>query len=97
MPLSLARRLRERAGFTPEHAEEAAQAIAETIGDRVATREDVNAATAALRSEMAELRSEMSSRIAEVRADLTRFILTVASGQAAVLLAAMFSIARFSR
>ena len=30
--LKLARRLREKAGFTPEHAEEAAEALAEAIG-----------------------------------------------------------------
>lgn len=30
--LKLARRLRDKAGFTPEHAEEAAEALAEAIG-----------------------------------------------------------------
>lgn len=30
--LKLARRLREKAGFTPEHAEEASEALAEAVG-----------------------------------------------------------------
>ena len=71
--LNLARRLRDRAGFAPEHAEEAAQAIAETMADELASRSD----------------------LAELKADLTQVILTVATGQIALLLAAMFSLARF--
>ena len=41
---------------------------------------------------------ELASRsdLAELKADLTRVILTVATGQIALLLAAMFSLARFS-
>jgi hypothetical protein len=80
--LGLARRLRERAGFTPEHAEEAAQAIAETMVDQVATRAD-----------LAELRGAVTAEIAELKADLTRLVSTVATGQVALLLAAMFSVA----
>jgi len=82
-PLTLARRLRDRAGFAPEHAEEAAQAIAEALNDRLVTRDDLQAEVARL-----------EGRIAESKSDLTRLVLTVASGQTALLLAAMFSLAR---
>ena len=42
--LKLARRLREKAGFTPEHAEEAADGLAEAIGGaELATRADLRA------------------------------------------------------
>lgn len=70
--LGLARRLRDRAGFRPEQAEEAAQAIADAMSDQVATKAD----------------------LADLKADLTRFILTVATGQVALLLGAMFALAR---
>jgi hypothetical protein len=40
--LKLARRLREQAGFTPEHAEAAAEALAEAIGGaELATKADL--------------------------------------------------------
>ncbi len=40
--LKLARRLREKAGFTPEHAEEATDALAEAIGGaELATKTDL--------------------------------------------------------
>jgi hypothetical protein len=66
---TLARRLRDRAGFTPEHADETAQAIAESMAEEVATKADI----AALRAELAEM-----------KADLTRLVLTVATGQVAL-------------
>jgi hypothetical protein len=68
--LGLARRLRERAGFSPEHAEDTAQAIADAFSGPVATRG------------------------AEQRSDMTRLVLTVATGQVALLLAATFSLVR---
>lgn len=40
--LKLARRLREKAGFTPEHAEEASEALAEAVGGaELATKVDL--------------------------------------------------------
>lgn len=65
--LGLTRRLRDRAGFTPEHVEEA-QAIVDAIAGPAVSK-----------------------------ADLTRLILTIATGQPALLLAAMFSLARLGR
>lgn len=143
--LGLARRLRDRAGFSPEHAEEAAQAIADAFSGPVATRGDlieprsgVRADLQELRTEVreemsslaSELRGEMSSLagelrgqmsglrddlvelrtsmdrrfeeqrlatkadLADLRSDMTRLVLTVATGQVALLLAAMFSLVR---
>jgi len=85
--LKLARRLRERAGFAPEHAEEAAQAIADAFAGQLVTSSE-------LRMELTHLQSKVETRIAETKSDLTRLILTVASGQTALLLAAMFSLVR---
>ena len=72
--LGLARRLRERAGFSPEHAEETAQAIADafsgpvaTHGDLVELRAGVRADLGELRAEMAELRTTMDRRFEELR------------------------------
>jgi hypothetical protein len=43
--LKLARRLRDKAGFTPEHAEEAAEALVEAIGGaEVVTKTDLQIA-----------------------------------------------------
>ena len=39
--LKLARALRDRAGFSQEHAEAAADALAEVLGEQVATKQDI--------------------------------------------------------
>ncbi|HZR84144.1 MAG TPA: hypothetical protein VFD92_23810 [Candidatus Binatia bacterium] len=70
--LGLARRLRDKAGFAPQAAEEAASAIADALADEVATRSD----------------------LAELKADLTRLVLTVATGQVALLIGAMLALVR---
>ncbi len=135
--LGLARRLRDRAGFTPEHAEETAQAIVDAIAGPAVSKPDLTALRHEIRSDLAELRSEIvevrndlrreiaelrndlqseiaelrtemrvefsnvrsevKAGIAEAKSDLARLILTVATGQLALLLAAMFSLARLGR
>ena len=143
--LGLARRLRDRAGFSPEHAEEAAQAIADAFSGPVATRgdlielrsgvradlqelrtevrEEMSSLASELRGEMSNLASELRGQmsglrddlvelrtsmdrrfeeqrlatkadLADLRSDMTRLVLTVATGQVALLLAAMFSLVR---
>lgn len=132
--LGLARRLRDRAGFSPEHAEEAAQAIADAFSGPVATRGDLielrsgvradlqelrtevreemsslaselRGQMSGLRDDLVELRTSMDRRfeeqrlatkadLADLRSDMTRLVLTVATGQVALLLAAMFSLVR---
>lgn len=150
--LALARRLRDRAGFTPEHAEEAAQAIVDAVSGPVvskpdlaelrsamkqdfvegraamkqdfveahaamkqefveahaalkqdfaeahgAIKQDFFAARSAMQADFAELRGAVKADLAEVKSDLTRLVLTVATGQLALLLAAMFSLVRLGR
>ena len=132
--LGLARRLRDRAGFSPEHAEEAAQAIADAFSGPVATRGDLIELRSGVRADLQELRTEVREELsslaselrgqmsglrddlvelrtsmdrrfeeqrlatkadlADLRSDMTRLVLTVATGQVALLLAAMFSLVR---
>lgn len=75
--LKLARALRDKAGFSQEHAEAAADAFAEVVAEQVATKQDVKdlgtelrAEIAAVRSEIAAVRSEMRSEFAAVRAEM---------------------------
>jgi len=75
--LKLARALRDRAGFSQEHAEAAADALAETVTDQVATKHDVgdlrveiDALRTEMRSEFAAIRAEMASEFAAIRAEM---------------------------
>lgn len=74
--LKLARALRDKAGFTQEHAEAAADALADAISEQVATKQDIRdlgVAIDALRSEMrtefAAVRAEMAAEFAAVRTE----------------------------
>ena len=73
--LGLARRLRDRAGFSPEHAEEAAQAIADAFSGPVATRGDLIELRSGVRADLQELRTEvreeMSSLASELRGEMS--------------------------
>jgi hypothetical protein len=64
--LKLARALRDRAGFSQEHAEAAADALAEAVSEQVATKQDV----ADVRGEIEALRAEMHTEFAAVRAEI---------------------------
>jgi hypothetical protein len=68
--LKLARALRDKAGFSQEHAEAAADALAEVIGEQVATKQDLKDLGVELRTEIAELRNEMRSEFAAVRSEM---------------------------
>ena len=75
--LKLARALRDRAGFSQEHAEAAADALAEAVSEQVATKQDVadlrgemKAEFAAVRSEIDALRVETQAEFAAVRAEM---------------------------
>lgn len=68
--LKLARALRDKAGFSQEHAEAAADALAEAIAEQVATKQDVKGLGTELRAEIAELRNEMRAEFAAVRAEI---------------------------
>jgi uncharacterized coiled-coil DUF342 family protein len=64
--LKLARALRDKAGFSQEHAEAAADAFAEVVAEQVATKQDVRD----VRAEIEALRTEMRSEFAAVRAEM---------------------------
>jgi hypothetical protein len=76
--LKLARALRDKAGFTQEHAEAAADALAEAVGEQVATKQDIHdvrteidTLRAEMRTEFAAVRAEMASEFAAVRTELS--------------------------
>jgi phage host-nuclease inhibitor protein Gam len=64
--LKLARALRDKAGFSQEHAEAAADALAEAVAEQVATKQDVRD----VRAEIETLRTEMRAEFAAVRAEM---------------------------
>jgi hypothetical protein len=64
--LKLARALRDRAGFSQEHAEAAADALAEAVSEQVATTKDI----ADIRNEVEALRAEMQAEFAALRAEM---------------------------
>ena len=65
--LKLARALRDKAGFSQEHAEATADALADVVGGQVATKQDM----ADLRAEIAALRTEMHAEITNLRAEIS--------------------------
>ena len=64
--LKLARALRDKAGFSQEHAEAAADAFAEVVAEQVATKQDVRD----VRAEIEALRTEMRAEFAAVRGEM---------------------------
>jgi hypothetical protein len=82
--LKLARALRDKAGFTQEHAEAAADALAEVVVDQVATRQDIIELRTELRAEIAELRTELRAEIAELRSEVRAEIADVRAEIAAL-------------
>ena len=62
--LKLARQLREKAGFTPEHAEAAAEALAEAVGaTELVTKADLNATKADLNAAKRDLELRLTIRM----------------------------------
>jgi hypothetical protein len=68
--LKLARALRDKAKFTPEQAEGAADAIAEAVQSDLATRTDVVDAEQRLDARLTGAELRLDGRIDSVRADL---------------------------
>jgi predicted nucleic acid-binding Zn-ribbon protein len=71
--LKLARALRDKAGFSQEHAEAAADAFAEVVTEQVATKQDIRDVRAEIRDVRAEvetLRTEMRAEFAAVRHEM---------------------------
>ena len=71
--LKLARALRDKAGFSQEHAEATADALAEVVAEQVATKQDIHD----LRGEIEALRVEMRNEFAAVRIELRGELATV--------------------
>jgi hypothetical protein len=65
--LKLAWALRDRAGFSQEHAEAAADALAEAVSEQVATKQDV----IDVRSEGEALRADIASALREFERRMT--------------------------
>jgi predicted nucleic acid-binding Zn-ribbon protein len=74
--LKLARALRDKAGFSQEHAEAAADAFAEIVTEQVATKQDIHD----LQTEIDALRTEMRSEFAAVRSDIATLRSDMAAG-----------------
>ena len=100
--LKLARRLRDEAGFSPAHAEAAADAFADAVGGQdlvtkadirdMATKADIRdmatkADIAALRSELKDDIAEVRIELGETRAEILKWMFGVAIGQIAVIAA----------
>jgi predicted nucleic acid-binding Zn-ribbon protein len=84
--LKLARALRDKAGFSQEHAEAAADAFAEVVSEQVATKQDIRDVRAEIRDVRAEietLRTEMRAEFAAVRTEMRTEFASVRSDMAA--------------
>jgi phage-related minor tail protein len=68
--LKLARALRDRAGFSQEHAEAAADALADAVSEQVATKQDLGDLRGEMQAEFAALRAEMQAEFAAMRAEM---------------------------
>jgi hypothetical protein len=106
--LKLARALRDKAGFSQEHAEAAADAFAEVVAEQVATKQDVRDVRAEIealrfemRAEFAAVRAEMRTEFAAVRAEMTAGFreveqrMTIRLGGMLVVLAGILLAAKF--
>ena len=82
--LKLARALRDRAGFSQEHAEAAADALAEAVAEQVATKQDLKDLETGLRSEIGGLRTELDVLRTEMRSEFAAVRAEMASEFAAV-------------
>ena len=99
--LRLARSLRDKAQFTSEQAEGMADALAEAMQGDLATKTDLSAVRADLRSEIQPVRSELretelrlEAKIEATKADLIKWVVGLIGFQTIVLLGAALTLAR---
>ena len=95
--LKLARRLRETAGFTPEHAEAAAEAFADAVaGTALVTKDHLDAklaeVKAELKADLVEVDHHLEAKIsnvlvavAESKTDILRWVFAAVVGQTALI------------
>ena len=75
--LKLARALRDKAGFSQEHAEATADALAEGVAEQVATKQDLKDLETRLGAAIGDLRNQVRTEIAAVRTDLRTEIVAI--------------------
>ena len=68
--LKLARRLREGAGFTPEHAEAVAETFADAMTEQVASKSDLRETELRLTADIRETELRLTAAIEKTRAEL---------------------------
>ena len=78
--LKLARRLREGAGFTPEHAEAVAETFAEAMTEQVASKSDLRETELRLSAGLRETELHLTANIEKVRTELETKIDMVRTG-----------------
>ena len=83
--LRLSRTLRDKGHFTSEQAEALAEALGQARHGDLATKADLAAA-------IAELKTELKTEIAETRTDLLKWIIGAIGFQTVVILGALISI-----
>ena len=85
--LRLSRILRDKGHFTSEQAEALAEAFGEANRGDLATKADL----AAVRTEIAELKTELKTEIAETKTDLLQWIIATVGFRTVVILGALIS------
>jgi len=92
--LQLARALRDGAGFTGEHAEAAAVAIADWVDVDLVTRRDLDEAITRLETKMearfVSLEAKIDSRVAESQAETLKWMFAMIGGAVILQIAASF-------
>jgi hypothetical protein len=81
--LRLSRTLREKGHFTPEQAEALAEALGEASHDELATKAD-----------LMTVQSRLEAKIAEVKADILKWVVGAIGFQTVVILGALISLVR---
>jgi hypothetical protein len=92
----LSRTLRDKGHFTPEQAETLAEALGEAAHNDLATKADLAALKAdlATKADLAALRAELIAEIAEVKADILKWVVGAIGFQTVVILGALVSLVR---
>ena len=81
----------ESGGFTPQQAKAATQAFAEASADQHATKSD----SAAVRGDIETLRLATKSDLAEVKAEILKWMFGTIGFQTVVILGAVLTLSRF--
>jgi hypothetical protein len=93
--LKLARKLRDTAHMSAEQAEGIADALAEAMsGAELATKADVAASAAELKAEIGASERRLEIKLGDVRADLLKTILAAVAVNSAVVVGALFGLAK---